>query len=42
VVSLDRQPVFPLVEQGAFLSTLYYRLNIVSVMAGEIGTGGGH
>jgi hypothetical protein len=38
VVSLDRQPVFPLVEQGVFLSTLYYRLNIVSVMAEDIKT----
>jgi hypothetical protein len=39
VVSLDRQPVFPLVEQGAFLPTLYYRLNIVSVMAHDVGPG---
>jgi hypothetical protein len=37
VVSLDRQPVFPLVERGAFLPTLYYRLNIVSVMAHDVG-----
>lgn len=36
VVSIDREPVFPLVEQGAFLPTLYYRLNIVSVMADDI------
>ena len=42
VVSLDRQPVFPLVEQGMFLSTLYYRLNIVSVMAEDIKAGAGH
>jgi hypothetical protein len=36
VVSLDRQPVFPLVEHGGFLPTLYYRLNIVSIMAQDL------
>jgi hypothetical protein len=29
VVSLSERPVFPLVETGAFLPALYYRLNIV-------------
>jgi len=42
VVSLDREPIFPLVERGVFHSTLYYRLNIVSVMAEDIEVGPGH
>jgi hypothetical protein len=29
VVSLSSVPLFPLVEQGKFLASLYYRLNIV-------------
>jgi hypothetical protein len=36
VVSMNEEPVFPLVEQGAFLPELYYRLNIVILLAGEI------
>jgi len=29
VVSTSSEPLFPLVETGAFLANLYYRLNVV-------------
>jgi hypothetical protein len=31
VISLTTEPVFPLVQRGAFLEALYYRLNVVTV-----------
>ena len=31
VVSTTSQPIFSLVETGAFLATLYYRLNVIRI-----------
>jgi hypothetical protein len=36
VVSTTRQPLFPLVEAGTFLETLYYRLNVLSLQVPEV------
>jgi hypothetical protein len=35
VISVARDPVFPLVLEGAFLDTLYYRLNIVCLQVSD-------
>jgi replication-associated recombination protein RarA len=35
VISVARDPVFPLVLEGAFLDTLYYRLNIVCLQLSD-------
>jgi hypothetical protein len=34
VISTSPTPLFPLVEQGAFLERLYYRLNVVTITLG--------
>jgi len=35
VVSTTRQPLFPLLEGGAFVETLYYRLNVLCLQVAE-------
>jgi transcriptional regulator of aromatic amino acid metabolism len=35
VVSIARESLYPLVEEGRFLEALYYRLNVVSLDAGQ-------
>jgi transcriptional regulator of aromatic amino acid metabolism len=35
VVSIARQSLYPLVEEGRFMEALYYRLNVVCLDAGE-------
>jgi transcriptional regulator of aromatic amino acid metabolism len=35
VVSIARESVYPLVEEGRFMEALYYRLNVVSLGAGQ-------
>jgi len=37
IVSIARQPLFPLVTQGLFLDELYYRLNVVVLEPGRHG-----
>jgi hypothetical protein len=39
VIATTSEPLFPLVERGAFLDVLYYRLNIFRV---EVACPGGH
>ena len=39
VIATTSEPLFPLVERGAFLDVLYYRLNILRV---EVPCVGGH
>jgi hypothetical protein len=39
VIATTSEPLFPLVERGAFLEVLYYRLNILRV---EVACPGGH
>ena len=36
IVSVSSVPLWPLVESGAFMADLYYRLNVVTVNAGEM------
>lgn len=38
VVATSAMPVFPLVEQGAFLDVLYYRLNTTYLEVGGLGS----
>jgi hypothetical protein len=38
VVSVASTPLYPLVERGQFLASLYYRLNVVYLMFGPSGT----
>ena len=35
IVSISSVPLWPLVESGAFMEDLYYRLNVVTVKGGE-------
>jgi len=35
IVSIASEPLWPLVEQGRFLEGLFYRLNVVTLEAGE-------
>ena len=35
VVSTTRQPLFPLLEAGTFVETLYYRLNVLCFQLNE-------
>jgi hypothetical protein len=39
VISTTQAPLFPLVQAGTFLETLYYRLNHVSLISGTAGGG---
>jgi hypothetical protein len=34
VVSIAREPLYPLIDDGRFMEALYYRLNVVCVDAG--------
>ena len=36
VVSIAREPLYPLVEDGRFMEALYYRLNVVKLGAGAV------
>jgi hypothetical protein len=35
IISISREPLWPLVQEGRFLEGLFYRLNVVSLGAGE-------